>query len=76
MHCGEEGPVTCQCCPQHGVSGLDPTIPGMPNIYQSLTDQLPVKLGELGLRSHASLIPYAYYGEIKMSLPHFPTGVC
>ena len=73
----EEGPVSCQCCPQHGVTGLDPGIPGLPNIsYQSLTAQLPIKLGGLGLRSQVSLIPYAYYGAIEMSLPHFQAGIC
>ena len=73
----EEGLVTCQCCPQHGVTGLNPGIPGLPNIsYQSLTAQLPIKLGGRGLRSQVSLIPYAYYGAIEMSLPHFQAGIC
>ena len=69
----EEGLVPCQCCPQHGMRGLYPAILGLHNnSYQSLTHQLPIKLGGLGLRSQESLIPYAYYGAVDMSLPHFP----
>ena len=73
----EEGPVRCQCCPQHGVDGFNPGIPGLRcNTFQSLITQLPIKLGGLGIRSQELLIPYAYYGALEMSLPYFPGGVC
>ena len=71
----EEGPVTCQCCPT--VEGLRAAIPGLSNTtYQELTVQLPIKKGGFGLRSQEFLVPYAYYGTLEQSVPHYSLGLC
>ena len=69
----QAGPLTCACCPT--VAGLDPGIPGLSITTQQLTTSLPLKLGGFGLRSQEFLSPYAYYGGIEQSVPHFAT-VC
>ena len=70
----QPGLLTCPCCIT--VEGLEVNIPGLEgHTYQSLTLQLPLKLGGMGLRSQLFVSPLAYYGAIEQSLPHFST-VC
>ena len=59
------------------MEGVSPGIPGLPQhcTYQSLTTELPIKLGGMGLRSHLFLSSYAYYGALEQTVPHFAT-VC
>ena len=71
----EGGSLTCRCCSM--VEGLCPDIPGLANYtFQSLKLQLPIKKGGFGLRSQAMLIPYAYYGALEQTIPHFSSGLC
>ena len=67
------GPLTCACCPT--AAGLDPGIPGLSITTQQLTTSLPLKLGGFGLRIQEFLSPYAYYGGVEQSVPHF-SKVC
>ena len=70
----QPGLLTCPCC--YTVEGLDVNIPGLEgHTYQSLTLQLTLKFGGMGVRSQLFVSTFAFYGAIEQSLPHF-SSVC
>ena len=70
----QPGLLTCAC--RNTVKGLDMSILGLDGrIFQSLTMQLSNKLKGLGVRSQHFISPFAYYGALRQSLPHF-SSVC
>ena len=68
----QPGLLTCACCST--VEGLEVHIPGLEgHTYQSLSLQLPLRHGGIGIRSQLFVSPFAFYGALEQSVPHFST---